>query len=229
MLTLGTTFPDFTVKSTVGEIKIPDYFGTSWGLICTHPADFTPVCTTEFARTIKILPEFEKRNVKIVGISCDTIENHKVWAADIQCLARSNESDKSGKCELPFPIIADTDRKMVTELGMLDNLARTAAGIPLPARAVYFLDPKKIVRASILYPASSGRNFDEIIRLLDSLQTNAKTGLVTPVDWKVGDALIIPPTMSTEDAKKKFKGEIKVCPLPSGKEYMRYTNIEEGI
>ncbi|XP_013145853.1 PREDICTED: peroxiredoxin-6 [Papilio polytes] len=218
MLHLGEVFPNFTADTTQGEINFYEWLGESWGILFSHPSDFTPVCTTELARVLTLVPEFKKRNVKVIGLSCDTIESHNDWCKDIQCYAGCNESEV-----FPYPIIEDKARNLAVKLGMVDKDELDSSGIPLTARAVYIIDPKKKFRLSILYPATTGRNFDEILRVLDSLQLTDKAKVATPVDWKMGDDCMVLPTVPEENIDTLFPQGVTVVPLPSGKKYLKKT------
>lgn len=202
---LGDTAPDFTADSSLGTINLYDYLGDSWGILFSHPADYTPVCTTELGKTASLKPEFDKRNTKVLALSVDGVDNHKGWISDI------NETQNT---EVEFPIIADQYRK-VSELY---DFIHPNASASLTVRSLLIIDPNKKVRLIITYPASTGRNFTEILRVLDSLQLVDGYGIATPVDWKDGDEVIIPPAVSQEDAEKKFTKGVKVV-----KPYLRYT------
>lgn len=202
---LGDIAPDFNAESSLGTINFYDYLGDSWGILFSHPADYTPVCTTELGRTAKLQSEFDKRNTKVLALSVDGIDNHKGWISDI------NETQET---EVEFPIIADEDRK-VSELY---DFIHPNANATLTVRSLLIIDPNKKVRLIITYPASTGRNFTEILRVLDSLQLVDDYGVATPVDWKDGEDVIIPPAVSQEDAQKKFTKGVKVI-----KPYLRYT------
>ncbi|XP_019871339.1 peroxiredoxin-6 [Aethina tumida] len=221
MVTLGEVFPNFKAKTTIGDITFHDWLKDSWGILFSHPADFTPVCTTELARVIQLQPEFTKRNVKVIALSCDPVETHLKWAMDIKAYAGYN------KDEFPYPIIADENRELATELNMIDPDEKDSSGVPLTARAVFIVDPKKKMRLSILYPATTGRNFDEILRVIDSLQLCDKHKVATPVDWKKGDDVMIQPTVSDSEAKTLFPS-VTVIALPSRKEYLRKTAQPEN-
>nr|XP_053635181.1 peroxiredoxin-6-like [Cherax quadricarinatus] len=162
MVNLGDVFPNFTAESTIGTIKLYDYLGDSWGIVFSHPADYTPVCTTELGSMAKMIPEFEKRNVKVMAISCDGVDDHLGWIKDI----KSYCPDIKG--EFPYPIIADQDRDLAVTLGMLDPDEKTSEGLPLSCRAVFLIGPDKRLKLSILYPATTGRNFElvSIFRVL---------------------------------------------------------------
>lgn len=202
---LGDTAPNFTSESSLGTINFYDYLGDSWGILFSHPADYTPVCTTELGRTSQLKPEFEKRNTKVLALSVDGVDNHKGWISDI------NETQDT---LVEFPIIAD-DKKNVSELY---DFIHPNANASLTVRSLLIIDPNKKVRLIITYSASTGRNFTEILRVLDSLQLVDNFGIATPVDWKDGEDVIIPPAVSQEDAEKKFSKGVKVV-----KPYLRYT------
>jgi len=202
---LGDTAPDFDAESSLGKLNFYEFLGDSWGILFSHPADYTPVCTTELGKTSQLKPEFDKRNTKVLALSVDGIENHKGWISDI------NETQNT---EVEFPIIADQDKK-VSELY---DFIHPNASATLTVRSLLIIDPIKKVRLIITYPASTGRNFTEILRVLDSLQLVDNYGIATPVDWKDGEDVIIPPAVSQEDAEKKFTKGVKVV-----KPYLRYT------
>ena len=202
---LGDIAPDFNAESSLGYLNFYEFLGDSWGILFSHPADYTPVCTTELGKTSQLKPEFDKRNTKVIALSVDGIENHKGWISDI------NETQNT---EVEFPIIADQDKK-VSELY---DFIHPNASATLTVRSLLIIDPNKKVRLIITYPASTGRNFTEILRVLDSLQLVDNYGIATPVDWKDGEDVIIPPAVSQEDAEKKFTKGVKVV-----KPYLRYT------
>ena len=202
---LGDTAPNFDAESSMGTINFYEYLGNSWGILFSHPADYTPVCTTELGKTSQLKPEFDKRNTKVLALSVDGIDNHKGWISDI------NETQNT---EVEFPIIADEDKK-VSELY---DFIHPNASVSLTVRSLLIIDPNKKVRLIITYPASTGRNFTEILRVLDSLQLVDNYGVATPVDWKYGDDVIIPPAVSQEDAEKKFTKGVTIV-----KPYLRYT------
>ncbi|XP_013184824.1 peroxiredoxin-6 [Amyelois transitella] len=219
MFMLGEAFPNFTANTTDGEIDFHQWLGDSWGILFSHPSDFTPVCTTELSRVLKLLPEFQKRNVKVIGLSCDSVASHVEWCKDIKCYAGMNEDDK-----FPYPIIEDKDRHIAMKLGMVDKDELDSAGMPLTARAVFIIDSNKKFRLSLLYPATTGRNFDEILRVIDSLQLTDKAKVATPVDWKMGDDCMVLPTITEDQIPKIFPQGVTVVPLPSGKSYLRKTS-----
>ena len=202
---LGQIAPDFEQDSTQGKIHFHDWLGQSWGVLFSHPADYTPVCTTELAEVARLAPEWAKRNVKPIGLSVDPADSHAGWAADIV--------ETQGQA-LNFPVLADADHKVSALYGMIHPQADPKVTV----RSVYVIDPNKKVRLSITYPPSTGRNFDEILRVIDSLQLADAYKVATPVNWKDGDDVIVALSVSDEDAKTKFpKGLRKV------KDYLRFT------
>ncbi|MBV9959635.1 MAG: peroxiredoxin [Acidobacteria bacterium] len=204
-LRLGDTAPDFTAETTEGEVSFHDWLGESWGVLFSHPKDFTPVCTTELGEAARLKPEFEKRNVKIIGLSVDPADSHQKWASDIE--------ETQGQA-LNFPVIADSERKVSD----LYDMIHPNASDTFTVRSVYVIGPDKKVKLMITYPASTGRNFDEILRVIDSLQLTAKYSVATPVNWKDGDDCIIVPALSDEEAKEKFPAGWKAL-----KPYLRIT------
>ncbi|XP_059199725.1 peroxiredoxin-6-like isoform X2 [Centropristis striata] len=222
-LLLGDVFPDFEAETTYGKIKLHEFLGDSWGILFSHPRDYTPVCTTELGRAARMSSEFSKRNVKMIALSIDCLEDHHGWTKDI--LAYNCE--ESSCTSLPFPIIADSKRELAVALGMLDPVEKDQDGLPLTARCVFIIGPDKTLKLSLLYPATTGRNFDEILRVVDSLQLTAGRRLATPADWRPGDCVMVPPSMSEEEAASLFPGGIYTKELPSGKKYLRYTPLEE--
>jgi alkyl hydroperoxide reductase subunit AhpC len=192
-LRIGDEVPNFTADTTEGPVNFHDWIGGSWAILFSHPKDFTPVCTTELGEVARIKPEFEKRNVKVIGLSVDPTDSHKKWAEDIK--------ETQGQA-LNFPVIADAERKVADAYDMIHpNASET-----FTVRSVFVIGPDKKVKATLTYPASTGRNFDEILRLVDSLQLTAKYSVATPVNWKQGEDCIIVPAVSDEDAKGKFPG-----------------------
>ncbi|KAI8738666.1 peroxiredoxin-6 [Biomphalaria glabrata] len=217
MVNLGDIFPNFSADTSDGKIeKFHDWIGDSWACLFSHPADYTPVCTTELARAVSLEPEFKKRNVKLIALSCDGVDSHIGWSKDILKFAGSD------KTKLPYPIIADESRDLAVQLGMIDPDEKTKEGLPLTARAVFIIGPDKRLKLSILYPATTGRNFNEILRVIDSLQLTATKKVATPVDWKSGDDCMVLPTIPKDEANKLFPKH-QVVPLPSEKEYLRRT------
>jgi thioredoxin-dependent peroxiredoxin len=209
-LKLGETAPDFVQDSTEGPLRFHDWAGNSWVVLFSHPKDFTPVCTTELGAVAKLKKEFDKRNVKVVGLSVDPVKDHKAWAGDI--------AETQGHA-LNFPLIADADRKVSQLYGMIHEKANDT----LTVRSVFVIDPSKKVRLTITYPASTGRNFDEVLRVIDSLQLTDNFKVATPVNWKDGDDVIIVPALQDpEELKKRFpkgyktlKPYLRVTPQPN--------------
>jgi alkyl hydroperoxide reductase subunit AhpC len=204
-LRLGDAAPNFTALTTKGEINLYEYLGDSWGLLLSHPADFTPVCTTELGRTAQLNEEFKKRNVKALAISVDPIKEHHEWISDI------NETQNTF---VDFPLIADKDRVVSELYDMIHPNASATATV----RSVFIIGPDKKIKLTLTYPASTGRNFNEIVRVIDSLQLTANYSVATPADWKQGDNVIVVPSISTEDALVKFPKGVTVI-----KPYLRYT------
>ncbi|MCJ7420701.1 peroxiredoxin [Sphingomicrobium astaxanthinifaciens] len=199
-LSIGSTAPDFTASTTEGEIRFHDWIGDDWAILFSHPKAFTPVCTTELGYMAGLKDEFAKRNTKIIGLSVDSSEDNKNWLPDIE--------EVSGN-KVDYPVIGDSDLNVAKLYNMLPAdesgtaEGRTAAN-NATVRTVYIIGPDKKIRAMLLYPMSSGRNFDEVLRLLDSVQLTENKGVATPVNWKNGEDVIVPPTVSDEDAKAKF-------------------------
>jgi alkyl hydroperoxide reductase subunit AhpC len=197
---IGDEAPNFTAETTEGTINFHEWLGDSWGVLFSHPKDFTPVCTTELGYMASLKPEFEKRNVKIIGLSVDPVEGHKRWAGDIQ--------DATGHAP-NYPLIGDTDLAVSKLYGMLPatvagtSEGRTAAD-NMTVRNVFVVGPDKKIKLLIVYPMSTGRNFDEVLRVIDSLQLTAKYSVATPVNWRQGEDVIIVPALSDEAAKEKF-------------------------
>ena len=204
-LRLGDAAPDFTAKTTEGELNFYDYLGDSWGVLFSHPADFTPVCTTELGRVSHLKPEFEKRNTKVIALSIDPLDSHEEWVKDI------NETQHT---TVNYPIIADDDRTVAELYDMIHPNEDNKATV----RSVFVIGPDKKVKLTLTYPPSTGRNFDEILRVIDSLQLTAYHSVATPVDWKHGEDVVISPSISTEDAGDKFPKGFKVV-----KPYLRLT------
>jgi alkyl hydroperoxide reductase subunit AhpC len=204
-LRLGDTAPDFEAETTTGKIHFHEWLGDSWGILFSHPKDFTPVCTTELGYVGKLQPEFAKRNVKTIGLSVDPIASHKGWVSDIE---------ETQGTKVNFPIIADPERKVANLYGMM----HPAHDEVYTVRTVFVIDPKKKIRLMITYPQTAGRNFDEILRVIDSLQLTDKHSVATPVNWKQGEDVIIVPSVSDEAAKAKFPGGWKTL-----KPYLRLT------
>jgi len=213
---LGDVFPNEEVNTSIGKLKLHDYFGNGWGIFFTHPADFTPVCTTELNMVEEMAPEFAKRNVKLIALSCNSVDDHKKWAEDINCFGKREDK------VLSYPIIEDAGRDLAVRFGMLDPDEKNAAGLPLTARAVFIIGPDKKLKLSLLYPATTGRNFDEIIRVVDSLQLTAYKKVATPANWQQGGDCMVLPSVKGDECTKLFP-KMRIEKMPSGKEYMRFT------
>lgn len=206
---LGDDAPNFTAETTMGTIDFYEYLGNDWGVLFSHPKDYTPVCTTELGMAAKLKPEFDKRNVKLMGLSVDPLESHKGWEKDIE---------ETQGMAVNFPMIADADKKVSD----LYDMIHPNASDTFTVRSVYVIGPDKKVKLMITYPASTGRNFDEILRVIDSLQLTANYSVATPVNWKDGDDCIIVPSLSDEDARAKFpagwnavKPYLRITPQPN--------------
>ena len=218
-LRINSTAPDFSAKTTQGDIKFHDWIGSGWAILFSHPKDFTPVCTTELGYMARLKPEFDKRNTKIIGLSVDPVEDHVKWSKDIE------ETQGS---KVTYPMIGDSTLEVAKLYDMLPEAAgatsqgRTAVD-NLTVRSVFIVGPDKKIKAMLTYPMSSGRNFDEVLRLLDSCQLTAKHQVATPVNWKQGDDVIIVPAVSDEQAKQKYPGGwkspkpyLRIIPQPKG-------------
>jgi thioredoxin-dependent peroxiredoxin len=204
-LRLGDPAPNFKAQTSEGEIDLYEYLGNGWGILFSHPADYTPVCTTELGKTALLQDEFAKRNTKVLAVSVDPLDKHEGWIKDI------NETQKT---TVNFPLIADSDRNVATLYDMIHPNASATATV----RSLFIIGPDKLIKLIITYPASTGRNFVEVLRVLDSLQLTANYSVATPADWKEGEDVIVVPAVSTEDAIKKFPKGVKVV-----KPYLRYT------
>lgn len=200
---LGSKAPNFTAETTEGKVDFYDYLGDGWGILFSHPADYTPVCTTELGRVAQLKEEFDKRNVKILALSVDPLAEHKGWVKDIE---------ETQNTKMNYPIIADTG-----EVAELYGMMHPDAADKVPVRSVFIVGPDKKVKLTLTYPPSTGRNFDEILRTIDSLQLTANHSVATPADWKHGEDVVISPSVSDEEADQKFTGYRKV------KDYLRYT------
>ena len=211
---IGDVTPDFEAETTEGRIRFHDWIGDSWVVLFSHPKDFTPVCTTELGQAAKLKPEFDKRNTKLIGLSVDSVDDHKRWVQDI--------ADATGQAP-NYPLIGDSDLKVAKLYGMIHpNASGSAQGRTAvdnaTVRAVFIIGPDKKVKLTLTYPMTTGRNFNEILRALDALQINAKHNVATPADWQQGQDVIIPTSVSDEQAKQKFPGGWKTV-----KPYLRVT------
>ena len=214
-LRIGSEAPNFQAKTTAGDIDFHTWLDNKWAILFSHPADFTPVCTTELGAFAKLQSEFDKRGVKLIGLSANDLSSHGKWVDDI------NETQGSN---LQFPIIADAERKVAYQYDMVNEedvkaIQQGNKAIVFTIRSVFVIDPAKKIRLTMMYPASTGRNTAEVLRVVDALQLADKKGVTTPIDWTVGQDVIVPPTVSTEDARKKF-GDVREV-----KPYLRFTNV----
>jgi len=210
-LRLGDEFPDFDCETTHGKGSFYSMIGNSWGILFSHPADFTPVCTTEMASVAKMQNDFESRGVKLFGLSCNSLKDHKNWVADI----RENLDSK-----INFPLIADEDRSIAVMLGMLDQNLKDEKGLPMTVRNVFVIAPDKKVALILIYPPSTGRNFAEVLRCVDSLQLKCK-GIATPANWQKGQNIVLLPSVSKEEQEKRFPKMEAVVP------YLRMSPMPE--
>ncbi|KAF8031632.1 hypothetical protein BT93_D0751 [Corymbia citriodora subsp. variegata] len=217
-LTLGDTVPNLAVETTHGKMKLHDFIGDTWTILFSHPADFTPVCTTELGKMAAYAPEFERRGVKLLGLSCDEVESHKAWIKDVEAFTPG--------AKVTYPIIADLNREIIKELNMVEPEEKDASGKQVPSRALHIVAPDKKIKLSFLYPASTGRNLEEVVRVLDSLQRATKHKIATPCNWKPGEPVVISPSVSNEQAKEMFPQGFKTADLPSKKDYLRFTHVD---
>ena len=206
---IGDEAPDFTAETTEGTISFHEWLGDGWGVLFSHPRDFTPVCTTELGTVAKLKPDFEKRNTKVIALSVDPIKDHETWSSDIE--------ETQGLAP-NFPLIADDDKKVADLYDMIHPNASDTATV----RSVFVIGPDKKIKLNLTYPASTGRNFQEILRVIDSLQLTAKHKVATGADWKQGEDVIITPAVSNEEAEERFPGFTTVKP------YLRYTKQPTG-
>jgi len=214
-LRLGSIAPNFDAETTNGNINFHDFIGDKWVILFSHPEDYTPVCTTELGAFAKLEPEFTKRGTKLIGLSANTIESHGGWIKDI---------DEISGSKLTFPIIGDKQRKVALAYDMIDHQDATnvdSKGIAFTIRSVFIIDPKKTIRTILSYPASTGRNTAEVLRILDSLQTGDKNRVTTPINWIPGDDVIVHPSVKTEEAKEIFPN------LRIVKPYLRFTPLSK--
>jgi len=215
MVKLGQVFPNPSVKTTDGDFTLHEYIGDSYCMLFSHPADYTPVCTTELGAAAKFAPDFAALGVKLIGLSIDSVADHKGWIEDIKAY------NKLEGC-FPFPLIA-AERSLAVELDMLDPDELDKSGLPLTARAVFIIGPDKKLKLSLLYPATTGRNFDELVRITKSLLLTANHKVATPANWQSGDECMVVPGLSDADANAKFAAGFEKASLPSGKGYIRLT------
>ncbi|NIG59950.1 peroxiredoxin-6 [Pontoporia blainvillei] len=217
-LLLRDKAPNFKANTTISRMRFHDYLGDSWGILFSHPRDFTPVCIMELGRVAKLAPQFARRNVKMIALSIDSVEDHLAWSKDIIAYNGDEPTEK-----LPFPIIDDKNQDLAIQLVMLYPAEKDEKGMPVTTRVVFIFGPDKKLKLSILYPATTGSNFDEILRVIISLQLTAEKRVATPVDWKNGDSMMVLPTIPEEEAKKLFPKGVFTKEPPSGKKYLHYT------
>ncbi|XP_050219129.1 1-Cys peroxiredoxin [Mercurialis annua] len=216
-LTLGDTIPNLEVQTTHGVFKLHDHIDT-WTILFSHPGDFTPVCTTELGKMAAYAQQFADKGVKLLGLSCDDVASHAEWIKDIEAFTPGSK--------VTYPIIADPNRQIIHQLNMVDADEKDPSGNNVPSRALHIVGPDKKIKLSFLYPASTGRNMDEVMRVVESLQRASKHKVATPADWKPGEAVVISPSVSNEEAKKMFPQGFKTADLPSKKDYLRFVNVD---
>ncbi|KAM7260277.1 hypothetical protein ACFE04_016018 [Oxalis oulophora] len=214
-LTLGDLVPNLEVDTTHGKMKLHNYFNHSWTILFSHPGDFTPVCTTELAKMAAYDDEFAKKGAKLLGLSCDDLLSHVEWSKDVEAYADGHK--------VKYPIISDPNRQVMKQLNMVDPDAKDSNG-NLPSRALHVVGPDNTIKLSFLYPSSTGRNLDEVLRALESLQLASKYKIATPVNWKPGEPVVISSSVSNEEANKMFPQGYNTLDLPSKKDYMRFTH-----
>ncbi|KAL2464465.1 1-Cys peroxiredoxin PER1 [Forsythia ovata] len=211
-LTLGDTLPNLEVETTHGKIKLHDYVNNSYTIIFSHPGDFTPVCTTELGMMAAYADKFAQRGVKLLGLSCDDVNSHNEWIKDIEAFNNGHK--------VTYPIAADPKKNIIKQLNMVDPDDTQS-----PSRALHIVGPDKKIKLSFLYPASTGRNMDEVVRALDSLLKASKHKIATPANWKPGEPVVIAPSVSNDEAKEMFPQGFDTADLPSKKEYLRFTVV----
>lgn len=214
---LGSTVPNFWAETTMGPIKFHEWLGQSWCVLFSHPSDFTPVCTTEVGRIAQEASEFFRRGVKLLGHSCDSLQKHRKWLEDIRSYFRNIP------LEFPYPIISDETRELALRLDMFDEANHWNPDVATTIRAVYIIGPDFKVKLSMFYPNSTGRNLQEIIRVIDSLQLTERLKVVTPADWTMGKEVLVAPDVLDEDLPRLFPGGVEKVSMPSGIAYVRFT------
>ncbi|XP_027118983.1 1-Cys peroxiredoxin A isoform X2 [Coffea arabica] len=212
-LTIGDAIPNLEVETTHGRIKLHDYVDDSYTIIFSHPADFTPVCTTELGMMAVYADKFEKMGVKLLGLSGDDVQSHQEWVKDIEAY------------NVTYPIVADPNKEIIKQLNMVDPDEKDSSGYHLPSRALHIVGPDKKIKLSFLYPASTGRNMDEVVRVLESLRKASAHKIATPANWKPGDPVAICPSVSDDEAKQMFPQGYQTADLPSNKGYLRFTDV----
>ncbi|OIW00679.1 hypothetical protein TanjilG_09648 [Lupinus angustifolius] len=215
-LTIGDTIPNLEVESTNGKINLHNFCTDSWTILFSHPGDFTPVCTTELGQMAKYSSEFYQRGVKLLGLSCDDLKTHNEWIKDIEAYTPG--------AKVNFPIISDPKREIIKQLNMVDPDEKDSTG-NLPSRALHIVGPDKKIKLSFLYPATTGRNMDEVLRVVESLQKASKFKVATPANWKPGEKVVISPDVTNEQAKEMFPQGFETKDLPSKKEYLRFVKV----
>ncbi|KAL2229640.1 1-Cys peroxiredoxin [Sesamum indicum] len=219
-LSIGDTLPDLEVETTHGKLKLHDYVGDSnFTIIFSHPGDFTPVCTTELGLMAAYADKFAERGVKLLGVSADDVQSHNEWIKDIEAYNKGHKVN--------YPIAADPTRHIIKQLNMVDPDEKDSSGQQTPSRALHIVGADKKIKLSFLYPASTGRNMDEVLRVVDSLHKASHHKIATPANWKPGDPVVISPTVSNQEAKQMFPQGYQTAHLPSGKDYMRFTNLHD--
>ncbi|KAL0457546.1 UNVERIFIED_CONTAM: 1-Cys peroxiredoxin [Sesamum latifolium] len=221
-LTIGDTLPDLEVETTHGKLKLHDYVGnTNFTIIFSHPGDFTPVCTTELGMMAAYADKFAERGVKLLGLSADDVQSHNEWIKDI-------EAYNKGEHKVKYPIAADPNREIIKQLNMVDPDEKDSSGQQTPSRALHIVGgADKKIKLSFLYPASTGRNMDEVLRVVDSLQKASHHKIATPANWKRGDPVVISPSVSNQEAQQMFPQGYQTAQLPSNKDYLRFTNLHD--
>ncbi|KAK7319237.1 hypothetical protein RJT34_03955 [Clitoria ternatea] len=215
-LTIGDTIPDLQVETTHGRINLHHFCADGWTILFSHPGDFTPVCTTELGKMAQYSKEFYQRGVKLLGLSCDDLQSHNEWIKDIEAYTPG--------AKVNYPIIADRNREIIKQLNMVDPDEKDSDG-NLPSRALHIVGPDMKIKLSFLYPATTGRNMDEVLRVIESLQKASKFKVATPANWKPGDPVVISPGVTNEQAKEMFNQGFETVDLPSKKEYLRFTKV----
>ncbi|KAL4331456.1 1-Cys peroxiredoxin [Arachis hypogaea] len=216
-LTIGDTIPDLEAETTQGKINLHHFCSNSWTILFSHPGDFTPVCTTELGKMAEYAKEFNQRGVKLLGLSCDDIQSHNEWIKDIEAFTPG--------CKVSYPIMSDPKREIIKKLNMVDPDEKDSSGNNLPSRALHIVGPDLQVKLSFLYPATTGRNMDEVVRVVESLQKASKFKIATPANWKPGDPAVIQPSVTDQQAKDMFPQGFETKDLPSGKNYLRFTKV----
>jgi len=212
---LGDVVPNFEADTTEGFINFHEWIGDSWAILFSHPADYTPVCTSENGNLAKMVPEFKKRGFKLADMSCNSVEDHRGWIDDIKAYSKLESFD--------YPIISDPDRRIANLYGMLDPEEKDSKGIPLTCRSMFIIGPDKKLKVSMLYPATTGRNFAEVLRVVDSLLLTVEKKVATPADWQNGGSCMVVPSVKSEEIPNLFPKGVTIHDVPSGKDYLRIT------